>query len=147
MFRDRLLSNRLRFYESELLCENGVEHPRRKKSGQSPVLETLLNDCVACLRFCGAECHVDGFAQRVFKHTVSKNCSFFVAPGGTREFSNRSRRLAAGIDTIQVFARTDAGTRGVALVKNPSPSASIAQTASSAAPDWAATSLTVSVAD
>src|SRR6202050_2102201 len=61
--RDRVLSNRLRFCESELLCENGVEHPRRKKSGQSPVLESLLNDCVACFRFCRAERHVDGFAQ------------------------------------------------------------------------------------
>jgi hypothetical protein len=53
----------LRLCESELLCDYGVEHPRRKKSGQSPVLETLLNDCVACLRFCRAECHMDGFAQ------------------------------------------------------------------------------------
>src|ERR1700683_3209314 len=53
----------LRLYESELLCDHRVEHPRRKESGQSPVLETLLNDCVACLRLCGAECHVDGLAQ------------------------------------------------------------------------------------
>jgi len=48
----------LRLYESELFCGYGVEHPRRKKSGQSPVLESLLNDCVACLRFWRAECHM-----------------------------------------------------------------------------------------
>ena len=30
---------------------------------ESPVLETLRNDCAACLRFRPAECHVDGFAQ------------------------------------------------------------------------------------
>ena len=53
----------LRLCESERLCETGVEHPHRKKSGQSPVLETLRNDRVACLRFRRAECHVDGFAQ------------------------------------------------------------------------------------
>jgi hypothetical protein len=35
----------------------------RKKSGQSPVLETLRNDRVACLRFRRAECQVDGLAQ------------------------------------------------------------------------------------
>jgi hypothetical protein len=45
------------------LCELGVEHPRRKKSGQSPVLETLWNDRVACLRFRRAERHMDSFAQ------------------------------------------------------------------------------------
>src|ERR1700682_3802414 len=44
-------SNWLRLYESELLCDHSVEHPRRKKSGQSPVLEVLLNDCVACTRW------------------------------------------------------------------------------------------------
>src|ERR1700691_4200611 len=44
-------------------AEFGVEHPRRKKSGQSPVLETLRNDRVAFLRFRRAECDVDGFAQ------------------------------------------------------------------------------------
>ena len=54
---------RIRLCESEQLCELGVEHPRRKKSGQSPVLETLWNDRVACLRFRRAECDVDGFAQ------------------------------------------------------------------------------------
>ena len=53
----------LRLCDPHLLCEIGVEHPRRKKSGQSPVLETLRNDCVACFRFRRAECHVDGFAQ------------------------------------------------------------------------------------
>ena len=53
----------LRLCESEQLCELGVEHPHRKKSGQSPVLETLRNDRVACLRLRRAECHVDGFAQ------------------------------------------------------------------------------------
>ena len=53
----------LRLCESERLCETGVEHPHRKKSGQSPVLETLRNDRVACLRFRRAERHVDGFAQ------------------------------------------------------------------------------------
>src|ERR1700722_10625659 len=37
--------------ESECLCERVVEHPRRKKSGQSPVLETLRNDRVARLWF------------------------------------------------------------------------------------------------
>jgi hypothetical protein len=37
----------LRLCESEQLCELGVEHPRRKESGQSPVLETLRNDRVA----------------------------------------------------------------------------------------------------
>jgi hypothetical protein len=41
----------LRLCESERLCELGVEHPRRKKSGQSPVLEPLRNDRIACLRF------------------------------------------------------------------------------------------------
>ena len=53
----------LQLCEFHLLCECGVEHPRRKKSGQSPVLETLRNDRVACLRFRRAECYVDGFAQ------------------------------------------------------------------------------------
>src|SRR5580704_12680337 len=53
----------LRLFESHLLCDRGVEHPHRKKSGQSPVLETLRNDRVACLRFRRAECHVDGFAE------------------------------------------------------------------------------------
>jgi hypothetical protein len=53
----------LRLYKSELLCDHSVEHPRRKKPGQSPVLEALLNDCIACLRFCCAECDVDSFAQ------------------------------------------------------------------------------------
>src|ERR1700683_426759 len=63
--RDRPLRrrNRLRLRESELLCKNGVEHSRRKESGQSPVLESLLNDCVACLRLCRAQCHVDGLAE------------------------------------------------------------------------------------
>src|ERR1700691_1215569 len=53
----------LRLCHSEQLCELGVEHPRRKESGQSPVLETLRNYSVACLRFRRAECHMDGFAQ------------------------------------------------------------------------------------
>ena len=49
--------------ESHLLCEIGVEHPHRKKSGQCPVLETLRDDRVACLRFCRGERHMDGFAD------------------------------------------------------------------------------------
>src|ERR1700722_2757924 len=53
----------LQLCEFHLLCEFCVEHPRRKKSGENPVLQTLWNDCVACLRFLGGECHVDGFAQ------------------------------------------------------------------------------------
>jgi hypothetical protein len=61
--RGEIIWRWLRLCESEQLCELGVEHPRRKKSGQSPVLETLRNDRVACLRFRRAECHVDGFAQ------------------------------------------------------------------------------------
>jgi hypothetical protein len=55
--------NWLRLCESEHLGELSVEHPCRKKSGESPVLETLRNDRVACLRFRRAERHVDGFAQ------------------------------------------------------------------------------------
>src|ERR1700678_2773278 len=61
----------LRLYESELLSDHGVEHSRRKKPGQSPVLETLLDDCVACLRFCRAECQVDGFAQTLRGETLA----------------------------------------------------------------------------
>src|ERR1700719_3972388 len=57
--------------EFHLLCERGVEHPRRKKSGQSPVLETLRNDRVACLRFRRAERQVDGFAQTLWGETIS----------------------------------------------------------------------------
>src|SRR5271170_7815631 len=57
------LSGWLRLRESEQLRELGVEHPRRKKSGQSPVLEALRNDRIACLRFRRGECHEDGFAQ------------------------------------------------------------------------------------
>jgi hypothetical protein len=53
----------LRLYESELLCDHGVEHPRGKKPGQSPILETLLDDGVAGFRFGRAECQVNGFSQ------------------------------------------------------------------------------------
>src|ERR1700693_4895642 len=53
----------LRLFESHLLCDKVVEHPHGKESEQSPVLETLRNDRVACLRFCRAECQMDGFAQ------------------------------------------------------------------------------------
>src|ERR1700682_3066098 len=35
--------------ELHLLCELGVEHPRRKKPGEGPVLEALWNDRVADL--------------------------------------------------------------------------------------------------
>jgi hypothetical protein len=41
-FRDS--AQRLSLCESHLLCEIGVEHPHRKKSGQRPVRETLRND-------------------------------------------------------------------------------------------------------
>src|SRR3984885_643427 len=47
----------LGLFESEQLRELGVEHPRRKKSGQSPVLKALRNTRVAYLRFPRAECH------------------------------------------------------------------------------------------
>jgi hypothetical protein len=49
--------------ESEHLRELGVDHPHRKESGQNPVLESLWNDRVACLRPRRAERHVDGFAE------------------------------------------------------------------------------------
>ena len=52
-----------RLCESEHLRELGVDHPRRKKPGQYPVLEPLGNDGVAHLRLRRAERHVDGFAQ------------------------------------------------------------------------------------
>src|ERR1700722_17091394 len=54
---------RLRLFESHLLCDKVVEHPHREESEQSPVLETLRNDRVACLRFCRAECQMDGLPQ------------------------------------------------------------------------------------
>src|SRR5580658_718067 len=54
---------RLRLPESEQLCELVVEHSCGKKSGQSPVLETLRNDRVAGLWLRRAECLVDGFAK------------------------------------------------------------------------------------
>src|ERR1700678_3578622 len=53
----------LRLCESHLLCDKVVEHPHRKESEESPILKTLRNDRVACLRFRRAECHMDGFAQ------------------------------------------------------------------------------------
>jgi hypothetical protein len=56
-------ARRLWLCESEHLCELGVEHPRRKQSRQSPVLETLRHNRVACLRFRRGECHMDCFAQ------------------------------------------------------------------------------------
>src|ERR1700689_3032237 len=65
------MRGRLRLCEFHLLCEIGVKHPRRKKSGQSPVLETLRNDRVACLRFRRAECDVDGFAQTLRGEAIS----------------------------------------------------------------------------
>src|ERR1700687_446012 len=58
-------------FESHLLCELGVEHPRRKKSGESPVLETLRNDRVACLRLRRAECQMDGFAHPLRGKAIS----------------------------------------------------------------------------
>src|ERR1700686_5184603 len=61
----------LRLFESHLLCDKVVEHPHRKESEQSPVLETLRNDRVACLRFCRAECHMDGFAQTLRGQAIS----------------------------------------------------------------------------
>ena len=61
----------LRLCQFHPLCELSVEHRRRKKSGQSPVLETLWNDRVARLRFRRAECHVDGFAQTLRGSAIS----------------------------------------------------------------------------
>src|ERR1700677_1442126 len=61
----------LRLSESHLLCDKVVEHPHRKESEQSPVLETLRNDRVAWLRFCRAQCQMDGFAQTLRGEAIS----------------------------------------------------------------------------
>src|ERR1700685_2382801 len=59
------------FFESHLLCDKVVEHPLRKESEESPVLETLRNDCVACPRFRCGERHMNRFTQTLRGQAIS----------------------------------------------------------------------------